>query len=57
VTPKLVARGRHAPSDGSSENPVTVLVARRVKEGRKREFEAFLQRLREEAASYAGHQV
>jgi hypothetical protein len=35
---------------------VTVLVARRVKEGRKREFEAFLQRLREEAASYAGHQ-
>jgi uncharacterized protein len=57
MTPKLTARGRHAPSfDGNSEQPVTVLVTRRVKEGREREFEALLQRLREEAASYAGYQ-
>jgi len=35
---------------------VTVQVTRRVKEGREREFEALLQRLREKAASYTGHQ-
>ena len=56
MTPKLAPRGRYAPSGGSLEQPVTVLVTRRVKEGREQEFEAFLQRLREEAASYAGYQ-
>jgi len=56
VTPKLAARGHRAPSDGGSEQPVTVLVTRRVKEGREGEFEAFLERLREEAAKYAGYQ-
>ncbi|MDQ3760425.1 MAG: antibiotic biosynthesis monooxygenase [Actinomycetota bacterium] len=35
---------------------MTVLVTRRVKAGREREFDAFLQRLKEEAASYPGHQ-
>lgn len=34
---------------------MTVLVTRRVKADRKQEFEAFLQRLRTEAESYAGH--
>lgn len=59
MMPRLLAirgRRRHDRSGESSERPVTVLVTRRVKAGREREFEAFLQRLRKEAESYAGHQ-
>jgi antibiotic biosynthesis monooxygenase (ABM) superfamily enzyme len=57
MTPKLPAvRGRRSPSSESSQRPATVLVTRRVKAGREREFEAFLERLREEAVLYTGHQ-
>lgn len=39
----------------SASRPVTVLVTRRVKSGREEEFEAFLDQLRDEAASLPGY--